>query len=310
MKKVIFSFLVILMFGIVISNNSYSNVHGINNNSFVSVPYFNNKDINSDINSYVNKFTSSYDYLFVDYDIVDSDNFIMYMYKENGDSYDLVEQSFFIDDNSLIINNDSTLDVDGGFNFIDNRIVDDDKMIALTFDDGPNHNTNKVLDILDKYKIKATFFVLGRNINGNEDIVKRIHSSGHEIGNHMFSHQISTRLSDTRIKEEVNMTDKLVYDITDKYPSLVRTSYGIYNNRIKRIIDRPIILWNIDTLDWKYHDSKRIANKVFNNIKRGNIVLMHDIYSATANSLEIIIPKLLSDGYVFVKVSDLLYYDY
>lgn len=310
MKKVIIGFFIIVIVGIIISNKSYGDVHGINTNSFVSVPCFDNKDINSDITSYVNKFSSSYDYLFVDYDIVDRNSFIMYIYKEKNDSYDLVEQSFLIDDNNLIINNDSTLDVDGGFNFIDNKIVDNDKLIALTFDDGPNYNTNKVLDILDKYKIKATFFVLGRNIDGNEDIVKRIHSSGHEIGNHMYSHQISTRLSDTRIKEEVNMTDKLVYDITGKYPSLVRPSYGIYNNRIKRIIDRPIILWNIDTLDWKYHDSKRIANKVFNNIKRGNIVLMHDIYSATANSLEIIIPKLLSDGFEFVKVSDLLYYDY
>lgn len=310
MKKVIISFFIITMFGIFISNNSYSNVHGINNNSFVSVPYFDNKDLNSDISNYVNKFSSSYDYLFVDYDIVDNNNFIMYLYKEFDDSYDLIEQSFLIDANNLIVTNDSILDVDGGFNFIDNRIVDTDKLVALTFDDGPNYNTNKVLDILDKYNIKATFFVLGRNINGNEDIIKRIHSSGHEIGNHMYSHQISTRLSDVRIKEEVNMTDKLVYDITGKYPNLVRPSYGIYNNRIKRIIDRPIILWNIDTLDWKHHDSKRIASKVFNNIKRGNIVLMHDIYSATANSLEIIIPRLLSEGYEFVRVSDLLYYDY
>jgi len=310
MKKVIVSFFIIVMFGIVINNKSYSNVHGINSNSFVNVPYFDNRDINININSYVNNFSSSYDYLFVDYDIIDSNSFIMYMYKEKDDRYDLVEQSFLIDDNNLIVSSDSIIDVDSGFNFIDNKIVDTDKMIALTFDDGPNYNTNKVLDILNKYKIKATFFVLGRNIYGNEDIIKRIHSNGHEIGNHMYSHQISTRLSDTRIKEEVNMTDKLVYDITGKYPSLVRPSYGIYNNRIKRIIDRPIILWNIDTLDWKYHDSRRIASKVFNNIKSGNIVLMHDIYSATANSLEIIIPKLLSDGYEFVKVSELLYYDY
>lgn len=136
-----------------------------------------------------------------------------------------------------------------------------------------------------------------------------MHNLGMEIGNHMYSHKIITKLSKKTIKEEISKTDNLIYDITGKYPTLIRPSYGIYNNKIKRIIDRPIILWNIDTLDWKYHNSNKIANKVFNNINKGNIILMHDIYSATANSLEIIIPKLLEEDFQFVTVSELLSYN-
>jgi len=85
-------------------------------------------------------------------------------------------------------------------------------------------------------------------------------------------------------------------------------SYGTYNKRIKSLLDRPLITWNIDTLDWKNHNSKNIANRVIKNASDGSIVLMHDIYRATANSLEIIIPKLLEDGYQLVTISELLYY--
>ena len=136
-----------------------------------------------------------------------------------------------------------------------------------------------------------------------------MHDLGMEIGNHMYSHKIITKLPKKTIKEEISKTDNLIYEITKEYPTLIRPSYGIYNNKIKRIIDRPIILWNIDTLDWKYHNSNKIANKVFNNINKGNIILMHDIYSATANSLEIIIPKLLEEDFQFVTVSELLSYN-
>ena len=131
---------------------------------------------------------------------------------------------------------------------------------------------------------------------------------GMEIGNHTYSHRLLTKLEDGEIKREIKSVDDLVFDITNKYPSLIRTSYGSINNRIKRIVDRPLIIWNIDTLDWKYHNSKRIAGRVLNKVGDGDIVLMHDIYRATCNSLEIIIPKLLDEGYQLVTVSELFYY--
>ena len=195
------------------------------------------------------------------------------------------------------------------YDFYKQEFIDRDRpMIALTFDDGPNYVTLKVLDILEKYNVKATFFVLGCNINNRERIIERMNDLDMEIGNHMYSHKLLSKLSDNTIKKEIKRVDNLVFDIIGKKPNLIRPSYGSYSKKLSTIDNRNIIMWSIDTLDWKYHNSRRIANKVINKVRDGDIILMHDIYNATANSLEIIIPNLLDKGYQFVKVSDLLYY--
>ena len=129
-----------------------------------------------------------------------------------------------------------------------------------------------------------------------------------EIGNHTYSHRLLTRLKKEEIKEEFEKTNKLVFEIISKYPSLTRPSYGSTSSTIRSVIETPIIIWDIDTLDWKYHNSKRIYNKVIDKVRDGDIILMHDIYSATSNSLEMIIPKLLDEGYQLVTVSELFYY--
>ena len=100
----------------------------------------------------------------------------------------------------------------------------------------------------------------------------------------------------------------MIFDVTGNYPKLLRPSYGSFNSKIKKMANMPIIIWDIDTLDWKYHNSKRITNRVVSKVKDGDIILMHDIYSATANALNNIIPELQSRGYVFVTVSELFYY--
>ena len=209
----------------------------------------------------------------------------------------------------VILNNSRVVDTGIMYDVYNQSIIDiDSPMIALTFDDGPNHNTSRILDILEKYSVKATFFILGANIDGNEKIIKRMNDLGMEIGNHMYSHKLLTRLDNAEILDEVKRVDTLIFDITNEYPTLIRPSYGTFNKRIKEVIDRPIIIWNVDTLDWKYHNSKGIANRVLKSVSDGDIILMHDIYRATANSLEIIIPKLLDDGYQLLTVSELLYY--
>ena len=309
MKKIIISFLIILIIGLFISNrnNTYNKKYiDYNNNIFIEFPFFNNDNIDNYLNDYINNFTNKFDYLFIDYDFTDNNNLTMYVYRENNNMVKYTNKRFYLNkfNNAKFVIKESNDDI--SYNFFTNKLVNKDKLIALTFDDGPNHNTINVLNILEKYNISATFFILGTNIDGNEKIIKRMNELGMEIGNHMYSHSITTRLSNDKIKEEINKTDELVYNIIGKYPSLIRPSYGIYNKNFQKLIDRPIVLWNIDTLDWKYHNSKGIANRVFKNINRGNIILMHDIYNATANSLEIIIPKLLDEGYKFVTVSELL----
>lgn len=291
----------------------------INNNDDIHIeyPYFNNSLIDNYINNYLElTINDSNNYkLFMDYDYDLVDNMIdlyIYTYKEKDN---IVNKNI---KNMEINLETSTIEVDKNikdliynydYDLYTNKMIDKSKpMIALTFDDGPNNNTNKVLDILEKYNIKATFFILGTNIEGNEDIIEKMDELGMEIGNHMYSHKLITRLKDKEIEKEIKKVDDLIFDITNRYPTLIRPSYGTFNKRIKKIIDRPIIIWDIDTLDWKYHNSKRISNKIIGKAKDGDIILMHDIYSATANSLEITIPKLLDKGYQFVTVSELFYY--
>lgn len=289
------------------------------NNSSVHIeyPYFNNTIIDNYITNYLNKnivlSPNNNTKLFFDYDYnvnssKDLFNVTLYSYRESDNMYTNISKNIQVDTkNSNITANDSNNNT--YYDGYKQKVIDKNKpMIALTFDDGPNHNTNRVLNILEKYNVKATFFILGSSIEGREDIIKRMHTLNMEIGNHMYSHKLITNLGSKEISKEIDKVDQQIKKITTTNPTLIRPSYGTYNKKIKTIATRPIILWNIDTLDWKYHNSKRISNTIIKKARDGNIVLMHDIYSATANSLEITIPTLLKKGYQFVTVSELFYY--
>ena len=287
------------------------------NNISIDYPYFNNVVIDNYLNDYLDSFIKQGsdwgDLLFIDYDyeeLEDRIELILYIYQERGNLVQKEIRQMEIDvDDGIILEDKEVMDVVVEYDFYTQKMVDkDSKMVALTFDDGPNYNTTRVLDILEKYGIKATFFILGCNIKGNEKIIERMDKLGMEIGNHMYSHKLLTKLSNDTIKEEVKKVDSLVFDIIERYPTLIRPSYGTVNKRIKKVMNRPIVIWNVDTLDWKYHNSKKIAARVMRDVDDGDIILMHDIYRATANSLEKVIPELLEEGYQFVTVSELLYY--
>lgn len=279
----------------------------INDNIEISYPYFDNTKIDNIIFDYLDKYWDYNGIIDYDYYTCDSKYYVIfYKYFFNNNIYSYDDDTFMIDlKNSMISGIDNSV---FDYDIVTNRKVNNDKLIALTFDDGPNFNTNKVLDVLDKYNVKATFFVLGSRVINNKEIIKREYSSGMEIGNHTFSHLLLTKYEEDVISKEIENTSSAVFDVTGKYPRLFRPSYGAYNNVIKKIGDMPIIIWDVDTLDWKYHNSRKIASRVINKVKDGDIILMHDIYSATANSLNIIIPKLQSMGYNFVTIPELFYY--
>ena len=280
----------------------------INDNIEINYPYFNDKKIDDFINEYLDRYKNNNGIIDYDYDNRDNKYYVVfykYFFDSNIYSYDL--DSFVIDLDSSTISMVYT----EVFNYdiiTNKKINNSDKLIALTFDDGPNYNTSKVLDVLAKYNVKATFFVLGSKAKDNKKILKREYDSGMEIGNHTFNHLLLTKYKENVIKDEIDKTSSVIFEVTGRYPKLLRPSYGAYNNTIKKIGDMPIIIWDIDTLDWKYHNSKRIASRVINKVKDGDIILMHDIYSATANSLNIIIPELQNRGYTFVTVPELFYY--
>ena len=178
--------------------------------------------------------------------------------------------------------------------------------IALTFDDGPHPIlTPKILNILQKYNIKATFFIVGENATNYPEIVKLILDQGHEIGNHTFSH-------DHINEEEIDQCEKTIYELTDYKTKLFRPPEGALNQKIEYIskhLGYSIILWDIDTRDWEHTPPKIIRENVMKKIKAGSIILMHDYIgfnSPTPEALELIIPALLEQGYQFVVVSELI----
>lgn len=293
-------------------NKEIVNKKVFSDNKEINYPFFNNDKIDKYINNYLNEYivNDGENNIFIDYDYIDNDDLCymtFYKYILNGNVISSNSDSFEIDiENSSIIKVKNT---SFDFDFVTSRKIDTDKkLVALTFDDGPNYNTNKILDVLNKYHVPATFFVLGSKIKGNEYILKKMKDSGMEIGNHTYNHLLLTKYKEDKIKKEITDTNNLIFEITGKEPKLFRPSYGSFNKKIKNISEMPIIIWDIDTLDWKYHNSKKITSRVVNKVKDGDIVLMHDIYSATSNALDNIIPMLANKGYSFVTVSDLFYY--
>lgn len=298
------------MFFIVDSDNDVINKEVVSLNYDISYPFFSNDDIDNYISSYLNYDSYIDGNVIIDYDIYDNDNLYyltFYKYFWNDNMVSDGSDSFVIDtsNNSVSRINKTNYEYDV---FINRKIDKSKKMIALTFDDGPNYNTSKVIDVLNKYDIKATFFVLGSRAINNKDILKKMADSGMEIGNHTYNHLLLTKYDENKIRSEIEDTSEVIYSATKKKPKLLRPSYGSVNNKIKKVANMPIIIWDIDTLDWKYHNSKRITSRVVNKVRDGDIILMHDIYSASLNALSNIIPILQDNGYEFVTIDELFYY--
>ena len=181
------------------------------------------------------------------------------------------------------------------------------KLVALTFDDGPNAATTpQALDILAKYHVKGTFFMLGKNIAGNEQLVKRVHDEGHEIGNHSWSHPQLPTLALEQAKKQIEDTQAALRAVIGESPKMMRPPYGAINDTIRNAIDMSFIMWNVDSLDWKNRNTASIMEQVKKQTYPGSIILMHDIHQTTINALPSVIEYLKKNGYTLVTVSELL----
>ena len=187
------------------------------------------------------------------------------------------------------------------------------KLIALTFDDGPHkYRTDEILDLLEQEDIKATFFVVGMMAKEYPDVVKRTLSLGHEIGNHTYNHTNMRTLDSAKVKDELIKTEEILYEICEYRPKLFRPPQGWCSESIAAVaheLDYDVILWNIDTLDWANNDTQKICKCITDGVGPGSIILFHDYVSESASTLKAlkeIIPKLKSEGYRFVTVSQLI----
>ncbi|HFU4055669.1 TPA: polysaccharide deacetylase family protein [Streptococcus suis] len=181
------------------------------------------------------------------------------------------------------------------------------RQIALTFDDGPNPATTPlILDLLKTYNVKATFFVLGSAVEGNEAILQRMVAEGHEVANHTWSHSNLTHLSPEQVQQEIELTQAIVEKAVGKRPTMMRPPYGAINQAVVDAMGLPSIYWNVDTEDWLYQDSHWTVENVRLQACPGCIILMHDIHQSTVDSLEPVLQFLTSEGYNLVTTTELL----
>lgn len=299
------------------------------NNNIISIVLFKNENDNQEIttynydfkkNSFVNisdfikNYNIIYEYLKKDYNIDKTDTSNL---KVNNFSIDhnflyiyYSKDTFNTDDNLIIKipldNKTNDVKVSKKINTPIKRNIDtSSKVVALTFDDGPSRYTNDIIDILEKNDAVATFFILGNKVKLYEDTLKKSISNGNEIGNHTFNHKWLTKLTDDEIKEQISNTQSIIEEVTGYTPLLFRPSYGSLNKRVRKDINLDIVLWNVDTMDWKYKSTNKIVARATNNVKDMDIILLHDTYKSTKDSLEKIITTLKDKGFTFVTVSEL-----
>ncbi len=183
-----------------------------------------------------------------------------------------------------------------------------EKLIALTFDDGPyGETTNRILDVVEAYadeNVHVTFFTLGSQVEKFPNVVKRANELGCEIANHTYDHKNLTKISEDEIVTQVESEADLVENLIGIRPRLVRPPYGAKDDTVRATVQYPLILWSIDTLDWKTRDADSTVEEAMK-ATDGDIVLMHDVRESTAEAAEKIIPALLEQGYKLVTVSEL-----
>jgi len=200
-------------------------------------------------------------------------------------------------------NNDTTEDeTEGSTEEVENGI----KQIALTFDDGPDPKvTIQILETLNKYDAKATFFMLGSRVEYYPEIAKKVQEAGHELGNHTWNHPDLTKAGVAKVRNEINETSSIIENVTGQKVTAFRPPYGAVNKVVRSQTNLPVVLWDVDTLDWKHRDPDQLLVHVNGATKDGSIILMHDIHQSTADGLDAVLAYLQSEGYTFVTVSEL-----
>ena len=177
--------------------------------------------------------------------------------------------------------------------------------IALTFDDGPGPRTMELLAQLEKYNAHATFFMLGQKVSSYPDAIRKMQEIGCELGNHSYDHPDLSKLDAAGIQSQISQTNEGIRGIAGNGATVLRPPYGAISSTLSSNAGMPMILWNIDTLDWKTRNAQSTIDAVMKDVKDGDIILMHDIHSETIDAALQLIPRLQAEGYQLVTVSEL-----
>ena len=198
--------------------------------------------------------------------------------------------------NTAPVSEDSTFDI----------YEESEKLVALTFDDGPKAGkTEELLEVLKEKGIKATFFMIGAQIKDNEALVKRIAEEGHQIGIHTYSHVDLSCLTEAEQKAEIEKAKTAVEAVIGPVELTLRPPFGKANGTLEDWLDMPMILWSVDTVDWKGTDAAKIIQETAMSVRDGDIILMHDISKHGAEAAAGIIDELKRMGYTFLTIDQL-----
>ena len=214
---------------------------------------------------------------------------------------------YYFDENGYVITGWEEIDGKDCY-FDENGVYDSMKeppLVALTFDDGPGQYTDKLLDCLEENGAKATFYMLGQNVEQYPDIVKRMNDLGMELSNHTYDHKDLTKLTQSQITDEIEKTSSLIQNAAGVLPDTLRPPGGSYNDSVQNLAGLPIVKWSIDTKDWKTKSEDQTYQCVMDNVEDGSIVLMHDIHEWSVDAAIRLIPDLMEEGYKLVTVQEL-----
>ncbi len=182
-------------------------------------------------------------------------------------------------------------------------------MVALTYDDGPDSaKGNRIMDILEQYNGRATFFLVGNRVAGNAAEVQRMVKDGMEVANHSYDHSYYNKLGAEAIRAEISKCNEAIAAVSGVTPTLCRLPGGNITSTVRANVSMPMIYWSIDTLDWKTKSAQKTAEAVVGKVKDGDIVLMHEIWASTVEAQATIIPALVQQGFQLVTVSELVQY--
>lgn len=190
------------------------------------------------------------------------------------------------------------------------RVDTTDKKVAITFDAAWGADkTEQIMDVLDEYNVKATFFLVGFWMDEYPEMTKKIFDRGFEIGSHSYNHPDMTKLDSTQIRQELVSTNDKISEITGQIPTLFRPPYGAYDNKLIEELNHlnmKGIQWDVDTLDWKGYTPSQVIQRVNNAVQCGSIILCHNNADHVVDNTRLILSTLINKGYSFVKVSELV----
>ena len=180
------------------------------------------------------------------------------------------------------------------------------KFVALTFDDGPRRGTtDRLLEGLRQREVKCTFFVIGRQIPGNEDILLQMQRDGHQVGNHSYDHEYLSRCQEETFHQQINKTQSLLRQVLGEGEYWLRPPYGMILPEQMTLVQTPLVGWSVDPEDWKLLDARQVSQAVLETVQDGDIILLHDFYPSSVEAALYLVDELQRQGFFFLTVQQL-----